>query len=318
MSAIQHTTEVSSDRTLPMTDELIDDIFETAGHGISSKLYRKINILDVEVITADNPFVIRHLIRSLMCHPQVFTSVTITLPQLQPGARLNSTTWLAHAMCVTLKFNTYLTEVRLERCGIESDGVRFLAYALQANTTLKDLSLQGNPIDNDGLFYLAVALRKYNHTLVRLDLSYTYIVSGLDGVSVIHVIQEINRDRPLPLVVLIRSLIIPKYIVRRIEKTTGHSARLEVAKLHDYGPLSAYIQFFEHDTCVFIDFEDAPAIRNLHMKMARLVKIKGAADTAPSVKVIRITGLRILTLPPGLTAFKNLQKLVVLNCNLSH
>ena len=61
---------------------------------------------------------------------------------------------LCPATASALRENTGLNELRLERCGIDAEGISHLEQALRVNTTLRVLDLSGNTVDSQGAKHL--------------------------------------------------------------------------------------------------------------------------------------------------------------------
>ena len=61
---------------------------------------------------------------------------------------------LCPATVSALRWNTGLTELRLQCCGIDAEGTSDLAQALPVNTTLRVLHLSLNTIDSKGAKHL--------------------------------------------------------------------------------------------------------------------------------------------------------------------
>ena len=61
---------------------------------------------------------------------------------------------LCPATVSALRGNTVLTELRLERCGIDAEGISHLAQALCDVTTLRLLDLSGNSVGSQGTGHL--------------------------------------------------------------------------------------------------------------------------------------------------------------------
>ena len=61
---------------------------------------------------------------------------------------------LCHATASAMRGNTVLSELRLEHCGIDAEGISHLAQALCVNTTLRVLDLGGNTVYSQGAEHL--------------------------------------------------------------------------------------------------------------------------------------------------------------------
>ena len=61
---------------------------------------------------------------------------------------------LCPATASVLRENTGLTELRLQNCGIDAEGISHLAQALCVNTTLTVLDLSWNTVDSQGAEHL--------------------------------------------------------------------------------------------------------------------------------------------------------------------
>ena len=61
---------------------------------------------------------------------------------------------LCPATASALRENTGLTELRLEGCDIDVEGISHLEQALRVNTTLRALDLSGNTVDSQGAEHL--------------------------------------------------------------------------------------------------------------------------------------------------------------------
>ena len=61
---------------------------------------------------------------------------------------------LCPATASALRKNTVLTELRLEWCGTDAEGISHLAQALCNITTLRVLDLSGNTVDSQGARHL--------------------------------------------------------------------------------------------------------------------------------------------------------------------
>ena len=61
---------------------------------------------------------------------------------------------LSPATAFALRENTGLTELRLQRCDIDAEGISHLAQALHVNTTLRVLDLTDNAIDSLGATHI--------------------------------------------------------------------------------------------------------------------------------------------------------------------
>ena len=75
----------------------------------------------------------------------------------------------ARRLASALPTNCYLTELKLNKCGITDGDTLALAHALAENTTLLSLSLEGNSVHDAGGIALAEAL-EVNSTLREINL----------------------------------------------------------------------------------------------------------------------------------------------------